>query len=606
MSRLCSSPRSARNRLPFTRTGLVLAGALLAGACGTAGTVGAATPSHVLVLSIDGMHAFDLADYVKGHPASALAKLSGHGFNYTGATAVTPADSFPGNLAVFTGGTPVSTGVYFDRSYDRSLWPPDTTSGPTGTPVIFDETADLNFNVLDGGGGLNPDLLPRDPARDGAVVYPHNYLRVNTVFEVIRAAGRRTAWCDKHLTDEILLGPSGQGVDDLYLLEIAARNESGVAYNKSVDATKAYDDLKVQAVVNEIGGLDHSGTANVGVPAILGMNFQALSVAQKIKSNKTVTGGKPTGLAAGPGGYLDGKGTPSFLVSDALDHTDASIGRILDALQAHGLTDSTYVIVTAKHGQAPVDPSKLSIVSPGIIPGLVEPITHVLQATLDDAALIWVEDPTLAGAAVEVLLANQVDASIQEVWFGESLKLRFPGPETDPRTPDIIVLGQPGTIYTTSSKIGEHGGFTDQDLHVPLVISNPRLPAQTLRTPVQTTQIAPTILQLLGLNPFALQAVVIERTRVLPGFEAAELALTPGLAGTLGITGNPVIQVDHGQAGFQVAARFRQGFIVESSADLNLWTPLGTNVLSLDGSLPFNDPLAGGYVRRFYRAIPTP
>jgi hypothetical protein len=35
---------------------------------------------------------------------------------------------------------------------------------------------------------------------------------------------------------------------------------------------------------------------------------------------------------------------------------------------------------------------------------------------------------------------------------------------------------------------------------------------------VQTTQIAPTILKLLGLNPGALQAVEIEKTRILPGF----------------------------------------------------------------------------------------
>jgi hypothetical protein len=35
--------------------------------------------------------------------------------------------------------------------------------------------------------------------------------------------------------------------------------------------------------------------------------------------------------------------------------------------------------------------------------------------------------------------------------------------------------------------------------------------------PVETTQIAPTILRLLGLDPDDLQAVRIEHTRVLPG-----------------------------------------------------------------------------------------
>ena len=40
---------------------------------------------------------------------------------------------------------------------------------------------------------------------------------------------------------------------------------------------------------------------------------------------------------------------------------------------------------------------------------------------------------------------------------------------------------------------------------------------RTVGNGVETTQIAPTILALLGLDPHALQAVQIEHTRVLPG-----------------------------------------------------------------------------------------
>jgi hypothetical protein len=39
--------------------------------------------------------------------------------------------------------------------------------------------------------------------------------------------------------------------------------------------------------------------------------------------------------------------------------------------------------------------------------------------------------------------------------------------------------------------------------------------------PVETTEIAPTIIGLLGLNPSDLQAVRIEHTPVLPGLAAA-------------------------------------------------------------------------------------
>ena len=47
-------------------------------------------------------------------------------------------------------------------------------------------------------------------------VYPHEYVRTNTIFEIIKAAGRRTAWSDKHPAYEDLSGPSGKGLDELY------------------------------------------------------------------------------------------------------------------------------------------------------------------------------------------------------------------------------------------------------------------------------------------------------------------------------------------------------------------------------------------------------
>jgi hypothetical protein len=120
---------------------------------------------------------------------------------------------------------------------------------------LFDETADINNAAFDGGGGLNTNALPRDPARGGALVYPHNYLRVNTTFEVVKAAGGHTAWIDKHLSDEIVNGPSGQGVEDLWTPESAALYPPTglVNINKSVDASIWNDNLKVQAIVNQIG-----------------------------------------------------------------------------------------------------------------------------------------------------------------------------------------------------------------------------------------------------------------------------------------------------------------------------------------------------------------
>jgi arylsulfatase A-like enzyme len=64
--------------------------------------------------------------------------------------------------------------------------------------------------------------------------------------------------------------------------------------------------------------------------------------------------------------------------------------------------------------------------------------------------------------------------------------------------------------------MAEHGWFHKQDINVALLLAGPGLEAQTIKTPVLTTQIASTILRALGLNPQSLKAVVQEKTRELP------------------------------------------------------------------------------------------
>ncbi len=93
----------------------------------------------------------------------------------------------------------------------------------------------------------------------------------------------------------------------------------------------------------------------------------------------------------------------------------------------------------------------------------------------------------------------------------------FPDPQVDSRAPDIVIEPELGVIYTNPSSpaIAEHGGFQDLDTHVPLLISNPAFAAQEIRAPVQTAQIAPTILRLLKLDPEKLEAIRIEGTQPL-------------------------------------------------------------------------------------------
>jgi hypothetical protein len=68
----------------------------------------------------------------------------------------------------------------------------------------------------------------------------------------------------------------------------------------------------------------------------------------------------------------------------------------------------------------------------------------------------------------------------------------------------------------TATKLAEHGGFSANDTEVPILVAAPGLHGGQVTAPVDTRQIAPTILAALGLNTGALQAVVTEGTQELP------------------------------------------------------------------------------------------
>jgi hypothetical protein len=473
---------------------------------------------HVLLISIDGMHALDLANYVASHPNSTLATLSKGGNTFANAAASRPSNAFPGLLAMTTGGSPQTTGVYYDDAYDRNLSAPGSNCSVKGTEVVYDESIDVDPTKLDGGGGIDPTKLPLDGAKGCTPVYPHSYLRVNTIFEVVRAAGGHTAWAGDHPSYDILNGPSGKGVEDLYTPEISSTDGT-------VAGTQAYDDLKVQAVLNEIDGKDHTGTMTTFVPTVFGMNFAAVNVAQQLAGD----------------GYLDAQGTPSPALAGAFDHVDQSLGKIVAELATKGLLQSTLIIITAAHGQAPIDPSQRLIVDNRIIPILVNGVQAgvLAQATQDDVSLLWLTDQSKTDAVVANLTAHMAQAHLQVILSGAALTGAFDNPLTDPRTPDIIGIPTLGVIYTrtTSTKIAAHGGFSDDDTHVPLLVSNPILANTTVNTPVTTTQIAPTILSLLGLDPSSLQAEKTEPTPVLPLVTDSDLALTVPSDQTVNATG---------------------------------------------------------------------
>jgi arylsulfatase A-like enzyme len=553
-----------RKRVAFALLGLIPLA--LGPAISVPTTASAASPvQHVLLISVDGLHQSDLDWYVHQYPSSALASLVSHGVEFTAAQTPVPSDSFPGLIAQATGGNPSSTGIYYDDSYNRALLPAGTTNCVGATPgaeVTYFEALDKNPLALDAGQGLpglptsilnmtgNPQTLidtsqlPVDPATCKPV-YPHQYIRVNTIFEAARAAGLRTAWSDKHPAYEILNGPSGTGVQDLFTPEINSQaSVAGSDWTKDNALTQQYDSYKVQSVLNEIHGFDHSGKNQVGTPAIFGMNFQTVSTAEKLPS----------------GGYMADGVTPSPLLVGALDYINAKVGQMVAALNL----SNTVVILSAKHGQSPDDPAKLTRISDGKIVDALNaawkagPPSHtsdlVAFSVNDDSMYMWLNDRSQAAADfAKAFLLNHsgtgtditgapkayTQSGLATVYAGAAAADYFHIPPSDTvgnqRVPDIVGVVQVGTVYTGGTgKIAEHGGANPQDRNVALVVSGGNIQPSVNNSPVETTQIAPTILALLGLDPQSLQAVKQEHTDTLPlgAFASAQGKFTVSFTST--------------------------------------------------------------------------
>jgi Type I phosphodiesterase / nucleotide pyrophosphatase len=399
----------------------------------------------------------------------------------------------------------------------------DCTGNP-GANTVYDESIDNDPASFTAGGTLgqpltqiNADALPRALVNGTcAPVYPHQFVKVNTIFEVIHHHGGHTAWADKHPAYDIVNGPSGIGVDDLFTPEVNSNDSvTGQDTTKGFHSIERNDSLKVQAVLNEIAGKDSTGSNSAPVPVIFGMNFQAVSVGQKLAKGNSKDP-QDNGLI---GGYADAIGQqPNNGLRLGLDYVDQQLGKFVAALQTANIFNDTLIIISAKHGQSPINFALRQMVSDGpygAIPGLG-------QATTDDVALIWLT-PELQKMdyrdAKTYLLSQKATLGIVDLLDKGDLAPLYGNPFGNDRTPDFIAITTPGLIYTSGSKLAEHGGFAHDDRNVALLVSNPSLPANSFSETVETRQIAPTTLKALGFGPNELQAVRVENTKVLPGFD---------------------------------------------------------------------------------------
>lgn len=540
-----------------------------------AATPGSGNVKHVLLLSIDGMHAIDFYNCAHGIEGvnggdpycPNLAALVNHAVNYVAAESSKPSDSFPGLAALVTGGSPKSTGLYYDVAYDRSLDPPATTTGtglaggsctpygiPAGTTTDYDQGIDYDDTKLNGGapgagvteGGaasIDPQHLVRNPQAGCAPVYPWDFLRTNTIFGVVHAAGGYTAWIDKHPSYSMAAGPGGKGLDDYYSPEVSSnsiplpgiKTSEGVscatvrdqvngptAWNSSFADIQCYDALKVHALLNQIAGKTHNGAAAV-TPTLFGMNFQAVYIGQSVAEP-----------GVGNGGYQNAAALPSTKLLAEIEFVDASIGDIVAGLKAAGIYEDTLLVITAKHGDSPIDPTRYvadgantpATLLGNAIPFSESPLnTTGIGATEDDVSVLWLKKGASVIDAVDLLEKNAGLIGLGEIYYGPTLWLNYNvgglDPGEDPRTPDIMVTPNVGVTYSGSTTmIGDHGGFAHDDTNVVMLVANPHFAPRAVSAVVKTAQIAPTIVQALGLEPTALDAVRSEGTAVLPDVAA--------------------------------------------------------------------------------------
>src|SRR5215831_15213433 len=484
---------------------------------------------HVLVISIDGMHSHDMQTWIANNPNSALAVLAATGVNYTNAFTTQPSDSIPSTVGIFTGASPSLGGMYYDDAWHR-VWAPPPAKGAcvtgvaNGTLIDLKQGIDVSPNSVNSG-GINPANLPRDPFNGCAPVYPHNMIRVNTIFEVIHGAGLYTAYSEKRPSYDFLNGPSGTGVQDLYVPEI---NGVNLLVPSQIET---FDNLRVTSILSEIRGLKSDGVTPAPTPNLFGMNFQAVNSVKK----------------ASPTSGYDALGNFDANLRHELAFIDGAIGSMLSAIRLQGLANSTAVIITAKHGESPlistrtiVDQTAIgAIVSAGGVPVTASPTSlKVGKTTQKTSELIWLprqgsNGVPLTPAAVQAetalavtTLTTSVDSRFQPFWtsilsFGSGLP--FPDPTVDPAAPDIVVVMKDGVNFEpqplpAAPTFAEHGGFGENETHVPLLVSYPTWAPVSVSGPlnIATRQIAPTVLSMLGLNPAALDAVRIEGIASLP------------------------------------------------------------------------------------------
>ena len=301
--------------------------------------------------------------------------------------------------------------------FDRALSPPGSHCATRGTAIYLDEKADINGDAEDAGGGIDPAKMPLDPANDCKPVFPHQLMRVNNIFEVVHNAGGRTAWADQHPAYADLFAGTQWPWPRRCLCtpkHMSPALKQNVARSFQHDRSEGRSDDSLDPWT----GPRRCGTCRGPAP-----------LRHDVHRGQRYTKGKGDRVPrrSGHSESRSRAGPPPI----PTEHW-AGLWR---SSRRNNSSIPPWIIVTAKHGQSPIDVKKRRIIADTSVEAVVDLVQKGLAAhiTTDTVGLIWLNDQSMTTAVVNAYRARMDTLGIQEILSGEKLRLFMNSPAADSR-----------------------------------------------------------------------------------------------------------------------------------------------------------------------------
>jgi predicted AlkP superfamily pyrophosphatase or phosphodiesterase len=231
-----------------------------------------------------------------------------------------------------------------------------------------------------------------------------------------------------------------------------------------------------------------------------------------------------------PLGHVFGGSIDQSLVQTDMRDWDNDLGQIEDLYRKEGILNQTLFVITADHGMMPIE---------RWVPATtIENAVAAAGTTSPDIAsnsgdFVWLADPTKAQTVADNIM-NAKDPGIMCAYYlGGSATQPAYSPSSgcnvtpaieaanqyllsallNGHEPQVVVLGNEGVSFsnpTTTHWKGDHGGASWESQHFPLILAGPGIKqGVTIDSPVQTEDIAPTVLTDMGVTPTGMDGTTL-------------------------------------------------------------------------------------------------